>query len=98
MRLWGPFSPIHLLWIFTLIAPPVAVSRAHGHDVRNFGRTLVIAGLLTFLPGSIMPAIAFGPLVGAGDAFAPSVDAARRHLVISSARLSTVLGPRLLPW
>jgi uncharacterized membrane protein len=25
MRLWGPFSPIHLLSIFTLIVLPVAV-------------------------------------------------------------------------
>jgi uncharacterized membrane protein len=69
MRLWGPFSPIHLLSIFTLIVLPVAVWRAHRHDVRNhrkammglFGGALVIAGLLTFLPGRIMHAVAFGP-------------------------------------
>jgi uncharacterized membrane protein len=69
MRLWGPFSPIHLLSIFTLIVLPVAVWRAHQHDVRNhrnammglFGGALVIAGLLTFLPGRIMHAVAFGP-------------------------------------
>src|SRR6516164_11558140 len=35
MRLWGPFSPIHLLSIFTLIVLPVAVWRAHRHDVRS---------------------------------------------------------------
>jgi uncharacterized membrane protein len=69
MRLWGPFSPIHLLSIFTLIVLPVAVWRAHRHDVRNhryammglFGGALVIAGLLTLLPGRIMHAVAFGP-------------------------------------
>jgi uncharacterized membrane protein len=68
MRLWGPFSPIHLLSIFTLIVLPVAVWRAHRHDVRShrmamvglFGGALVIAGLLTFLPGRIMHAVAFG--------------------------------------
>jgi uncharacterized membrane protein len=69
MRLWGPFSPIHLLSIFTLIVLPVAVWRAHRHDARNhrnammglFGGALVIAGLLTFLPGRVMHAVAFGP-------------------------------------
>ena len=69
MRLWGPFSPIHLLSIFTLIVLPVAVWRAHRHDVRNhrsamvglFGGALVLAGLLTFLPGRIMHEVAFGP-------------------------------------
>jgi uncharacterized membrane protein len=68
IRLWGPFSPIHLLSIFTLIVLPVAVWRAHRHDVRRhrnamlglFGGALVIAGLLTFLPGRVMHAVAFG--------------------------------------
>ena len=68
IRLWGPWSPIHLLAIFTLIVLPVAVWRAHQHDVRNhqramlglFAGALVIAGLFTFLPGRIMHAVAFG--------------------------------------
>src|SRR5580698_8827517 len=33
IRLWGPWSPIHLLSIFTLATLPVAVWRAHRHDV-----------------------------------------------------------------
>jgi uncharacterized membrane protein len=69
IRLWGPFSPIHLLSIFTLIMLPVAVWRAHRHDVLNhrnamlglFAGALVIAGLFTFLPGRIMHDVAFGP-------------------------------------
>jgi uncharacterized membrane protein len=68
MRLWGPFSPIHVLSVLTLIVLPVAVWRAHRHDVRNhrnamlglFLGALTIAGLLTFLPGRIMHAVAVG--------------------------------------
>jgi uncharacterized membrane protein len=69
IRLWGPWSPIHLLAIFTLITLPIAVWRAHRHDVirhRNamlslYCGALVIAGLFTFWPGRIMHAVLFGP-------------------------------------
>ena len=69
IRLWGPFSPIHLLSIFTLAVLPRAVLNAHRHKVeahRNamlglFFGALVIAGAFTFLPGRIMHAVAFGP-------------------------------------
>jgi len=69
IRLWGPWSPIHLLAIFTLILLPIAVWHAHRHEVhkhRNrmvalFLGALVIAGAFTFLPGRIMHAVAFGP-------------------------------------
>src|SRR5437762_5644452 len=52
IRLWGPFSPIHLLSIFTLAMLPLAVWRARRHDVRRHRRAmtslflgaLVIAG------------------------------------------------------
>src|ERR1700730_8400723 len=33
IRLWGPWSPIHLLAIFTLIMLPIAVLNAHRHRV-----------------------------------------------------------------
>jgi uncharacterized membrane protein len=33
LRIWGPWSPIHLLAIFTLVMLPVAVWRAHKHKV-----------------------------------------------------------------
>ena|SRR5437667_7755179 len=69
IRFWGPWSPIHLLSIFTLVTLPLAVWRAHRHDVRRhrnamtnlFMGALVIAGVFTFLPGRIMHAVAFGP-------------------------------------
>jgi uncharacterized membrane protein len=68
LRIIGPFSPIHLLSIFTLVMLPLAVLHAHRHRVvkhRNamigiFTGALVIAGLFTFLPGRIMHAVAFG--------------------------------------
>jgi uncharacterized membrane protein len=34
IRLWGPFSPIHLLSVFTLVMLPLAVLAAHRHDGR----------------------------------------------------------------
>jgi len=68
IRLWGPFSPIHLLSILTLALLPLAVWRARQHDVRKHRRAmlglfvgaLVIAGVFTFLPGRIMHAVVFG--------------------------------------
>ena len=68
IRLLGPWSPIHLLSIFTLIIVPLGVWRAHHHDVGNhrrimiftFAGALVIAGLFTFVPGRIMHSVVFG--------------------------------------
>ncbi len=68
IRLWGPWSPIHLLAIFTLVMLPVAVLHARRHRVRQhriamlslFFGALVIAGLFTLFPGRIMHAVAFG--------------------------------------
>ncbi len=69
IRLVGPWSPIHLLSIFTLAMLPLAVWRAHRHDVAAHRRimislflgALLIAGLFTLLPGRIMHAVVFGP-------------------------------------
>jgi uncharacterized membrane protein len=68
IRLWGPWSPIHLLAIFTLIMLPIAVLNAHRHRVPQhrmamifiFLGALVIAGLFTLVPGRIMHAVVFG--------------------------------------
>src|SRR3984957_1649331 len=68
IRLWGPWSPIHLLSIFTLVTVPLAVWKAHRHEVADhrrimvmiFSGALVIAGLFTLLPGRIMHAVVFG--------------------------------------
>jgi uncharacterized membrane protein len=68
LRLWGPWSPIHLLSIFTLGALPFAVWAAHRHAVGAHRRAmisiflgaLVIAGLFTLVPGRIMHAVVLG--------------------------------------
>jgi uncharacterized membrane protein len=68
IRLVGPWSPIHLLSIFTLVMLPLGVWRAHRHDVNAhrwtmigiFTGALVIAGLFTLVPGRIMHAVVFG--------------------------------------
>jgi len=68
LRLFGPFGPIHLLSIFVLVMLPIAVWRAHTHQVTAHRRAmismflgaLVIAGLFTLLPGRIMHTVVFG--------------------------------------
>ena len=65
LRIWGPWSPIHLLAIFTLCVLPFAILHARRHRVaqhRNamFAGALLIAGLFTFVPGRIMHAVVFG--------------------------------------
>ena len=68
IRMVGPFSPIHLLSIFTLIMLPLAVWRAHIHRVADHRRimimlftgALVLAGLFTLVPGRIMHRVFFG--------------------------------------
>jgi uncharacterized membrane protein len=68
IRLVGPWSPIHLLSIFTLIVLPLAVWKAHRHEVTAHRRAmififtgaLVIAGLFTVVPGRIMHTVLFG--------------------------------------
>jgi uncharacterized membrane protein len=69
IRLWGPWSPIHLLSLFTLIMVPLAVLSARRHQVERhrramtglFAGALVIAGIFTLLPGRIMHDVVFGP-------------------------------------
>ncbi len=68
LRMCGPWSPIHLLAIFTLIILPLAVLAARRHAIERHRRAmtsifigaLVIAGLFTFVPGRIMHAVVFG--------------------------------------
>jgi uncharacterized membrane protein len=68
IKLWGPWSPIHLLSIFVLFNVPFAVWLARKHNVRAhrgwmigiFAGALVIAGIFTFVPGRIMHGVIFG--------------------------------------
>jgi len=62
LRVVGPWSPIHLLSIFTLAALVLAVRHARRHNVRAhkramlmlFAGALVVAGLFTLLPGRVL--------------------------------------------
>jgi len=68
IRLVGPWSPIHLLSIFTPIMLVAGVLYARRHNVRGhritmisiFAGALIVAGLFTFVPGRIMHAVVFG--------------------------------------
>lgn len=68
IRLWGPWSPIHLLSMFTPIMLVVGVLAARRHRVRAhkitmisiFAGALVLAGLFTLVPGRIMHCVLFG--------------------------------------
>jgi uncharacterized membrane protein len=68
LHVWGSWSPIHLLSIFTLVVLPLAVLHARRHRVDRHRRAmiaifvgaLVIAGAFTLAPGRIMHAVVFG--------------------------------------
>lgn len=68
IRLMGPFSPIHLLSIFTLWGLWSAVGEARAKKIVQHRRSmqqiylgaLIIAGFFTFMPGRIMYHVLFG--------------------------------------
>ena len=68
MRQFGPFSVIHLLSVWVLVAVPLAVHAARSGRHRShaiwmisiFVGALVVAGMFTLLPGRIMHAVLFG--------------------------------------
>ena len=68
IRSWGPWSPIHLLSIFTLVMLPLGIWQAHRHSVQRhrqamtglFCGALLVAGLFTLMPGRIMHKVLFG--------------------------------------
>jgi uncharacterized membrane protein len=68
LRLWGAWSPIHLLSIFTLAMLPLGVVHARRHNVSGhkatmiglFAGALIVAGIFTLAPGRIMFQVLFG--------------------------------------
>jgi uncharacterized membrane protein len=68
LRLVGPFSPIHLLSVVTLVTLISSVTAARHHDIKKHKRqmrtlvfgALIIAGGFTFLPGRLMYAVVLG--------------------------------------
>ena len=68
IRLIGPFSPIHILSVATLIALPRAIAAARSGKIAThraimsslYFWALIVAGLFTLLPGRIMHQVLFG--------------------------------------
>jgi uncharacterized membrane protein len=68
LRLVGPWSPIHLLSVYTLVMLAVAVHAARTGALRRHRNTMISlfvfallgAGAFTLLPGRIMHAVLFG--------------------------------------
>ncbi len=68
IMLWGPWSPIHILSIVTLISLAFGVQRARRHDISGhrfamratYLGALVIAGAFTLLPDRLMYEVLFG--------------------------------------
>ena len=68
LRVWGGWSPIHILSLFTLVMLGVGIWHARRHAVQHhrwtmiglFFGALLIAGLFTFVPGRIMHATLLG--------------------------------------
>jgi len=68
IRIWGTWSPIHLLSIFAPVMVALAVVAARRHNVRThkiamlsiYAGALVLARLFTLVPGRIMHSVLFG--------------------------------------
>jgi len=68
LRVWGPWSPLHLLSLFTLVMLARAVIAARRHDVARhrrammamYGLGIVLPAVIALLPGRTMHAVVFG--------------------------------------
>lgn len=68
LRLWGPWSPFHLLAIYTLVMLPIGLWHARKHSIIShrkimisiFVGGLVIAGAFTFVPDRRMYEVVTG--------------------------------------
>ena len=68
LRLWGAFSPIHLLSIWTLLSLVMAVYHARQSNIRQhkiwmvllYILALLVTGVFTLWPGRVMHSVLFG--------------------------------------
>ncbi|MTI46105.1 putative membrane protein [Roseibium hamelinense] len=68
IRLWGPFSPIHVLSVLALFGLISGILEARRKDVREHRRTMIllytgallVAGFFAFMPGRLMYDVLFG--------------------------------------
>lgn len=74
VRLWGPFSPIHLLSVYSTYALISGIYYARVGNIKKhkdamqglyFGG-LIVAGTFTFMPGRVMNLVVFGAPSEAG--------------------------------
>tara|TARA_Y100001954_G_scaffold213312_1_gene241852 strand:- start:1423 stop:1815 length:393 start_codon:yes stop_codon:yes gene_type:complete len=68
LRLWGAFSPIHLLSVWTLFSLGMAIYHARKDNIRQhkiwmvllYVLALLVTGVFTLWPGRVMHAVLFG--------------------------------------
>ena len=68
IRLWGGYSPIHLLSIWTIFSLGLAVYFVRAKNIKRhkqmmialYGFALILTDLFTFMPGRVMHQITFG--------------------------------------
>ncbi|MGH7092627.1 MAG: DUF2306 domain-containing protein [Stellaceae bacterium] len=68
LRIWGEWSPFHVLAVFTLLMVSRAVWRGHRHQVAGHRRGmiatfvlgLVLPALIALMPGRIIHSVIFG--------------------------------------
>ena len=68
IKMWGAYSPIHLLSLLTIFVLGLAVYfvraghiKRHKHAMATlYGLALIVAGIFTFMPGRVMHQVAFG--------------------------------------
>ena len=68
IKLWGQYSPIHLLSLWTLLSLGLGIYFARIGKIKNHQKTmvalygfgLILAGLFTLMPGRVMHQIIFG--------------------------------------
>jgi len=68
IKLWGAYSPIHLLSIWTIFSLCLAIYFVRVGNIKRhkqvmialYGFALILTGFFTFMPGRVMHQIAFG--------------------------------------
>ena len=71
IRLLGPFSPIHLISLWTMIALYLAIKQVRSGNIESHKRSMKatfigamgIAGALAFAPGRLMYDVALEPMI-----------------------------------
>ncbi len=77
IKLWGPFSPIHLITVYVIVNLYFAIVHVRRGNIENHRLTmqgvyiggLIVAGAFTFLPGRITFEMFFGEGTSIGPTF-----------------------------